>query len=479
MKNFNTLIIFSVISVIIGIVFIYFLDLFIATFTFSIFLIIFAAFYFGYTGQISLRKGFNWDLFETKVLNSIIGVIILSWIGTFSYNLAFPGNDEQLLNTQNDISEKLVKEGIKEENNQAILLSELEYQKQFLKQLPQEINTSLMSSIQDLAKEQNRIVQDLIDENKELKNKLLRLTVFAINEELQEKVFYLFYIFKYEEANALIKKYLKDNTDLPNSIRAKLYYQMSLAYIGSNNFTSAKNMIEKAISFDSSNVTILRQYADILKAYKIHMSRNIHNYDDNSTEAISNNYILSVTPEKSNIVYRGIKNPVSIHLMGVPDNQISVFGEGVTKSDSNGKYIVTPGNGKKMNITVKGKLNEGKVITKVKELRIKDIPNPVGLINGDIGFTSVLRNDLSDVNISVILPAFGIDMNFVIKGFNIVLPNNQNILIDGNKLDRNAIDKIKNLPSGTIIKIEEIDAALDTNSGYKLKNITKIAFEII
>ena len=56
----------------------------------------------------------------------------------------------------------------------------------------------------------------------------------------------------------------------------------------------------------------------------------------------------------------------------------------------------------------------------MKELRIKDIPNPVGLINGDIGFTSVLRNNLSDVNISVILPAFGIDMNFVIKGFAII-----------------------------------------------------------
>ena len=93
---------------------------------------------------------------------------------------------------------------------------------------------------------------------------------------------------------------------------------MALAYIGKNDLDSAKDKVEKAIEFDSTNVTILKEYGRILKAYNSYVHRSskdsINQPSDSRTE---NDFVI--VPEKLNVFYRGIQNPISIYLMGLKD----------------------------------------------------------------------------------------------------------------------------------------------------------------
>lgn len=85
-----------------------------------------------------------------------------------------------------------------------------------------------------------------------------------------------------------------------------------------------------------------------------------------------------------NVVYRGVANPITISIPGIPDNNVSASAVGL-KKQSGSKYTMNPGKGRTVSITASGKLPDGQMIKTSSEFRIKDIPRPSGSVRGESG----------------------------------------------------------------------------------------------
>jgi gliding motility-associated protein GldM len=93
-----------------------------------------------------------------------------------------------------------------------------------------------------------------------------------------------------------------------------------------------------------------------------------------------------VSPDKMNVFYVGVPNPVSVSAPGIPKESLSVTIDGGTISGSNGKYsidVATPGGVAKVNVsaTIGGKVqNIG-----TTDFRVKRIPDPKAKFAGKTG----------------------------------------------------------------------------------------------
>jgi len=89
-----------------------------------------------------------------------------------------------------------------------------------------------------------------------------------------------------------------------------------------------------------------------------------------------------ISADKMNVVYRGVDNPMTVSIPGIPDNKVNATGAGLTKA-SGSKYIMRPTTGRTVTITASGTLPDGQGISTKSEFRIKDIPRPTGTIRGE------------------------------------------------------------------------------------------------
>ncbi len=86
-----------------------------------------------------------------------------------------------------------------------------------------------------------------------------------------------------------------------------------------------------------------------------------------------------IAADKMNVVYRGVSNPMSISIPGIPNNKVTASAPGLKKRDGS-QYIMNPGTGRNVIITASGVLPDGQTVSSKYEFRIKDIPRPSGSI---------------------------------------------------------------------------------------------------
>jgi len=87
----------------------------------------------------------------------------------------------------------------------------------------------------------------------------------------------------------------------------------------------------------------------------------------------------TISPDKMNVFYIGVDNPVSISAAGVQTKDLQVSMEGGQLTGTNGHYVVRPANtpGKKAIIHVRGKVGDKTMDLGSAEYRIKRIPDPL------------------------------------------------------------------------------------------------------
>ena len=87
----------------------------------------------------------------------------------------------------------------------------------------------------------------------------------------------------------------------------------------------------------------------------------------------------TISPDKMNVFYIGVDNPVSISAAGVQTKDLQVSIDGGQLSGTNGHYVVKPNNtpGKKATIHVRGKVGDKVMDLGSAEYRIKRIPDPI------------------------------------------------------------------------------------------------------
>ncbi|NER11674.1 protein involved in gliding motility GldM [Muriicola jejuensis] len=197
----------------------------------------------------------------------------------------------------------------------------------------------------------------------------------------------------------------------------------------------------------------------------------------NSFSTISKPDAAVISADKMNVVYRGVANPMTISIPGIPDNKVSASAPGL-KRVTGSKYVMNPGTGREVTINASGVLPDGKKISTPATFRIKDIPRPAGSVRGESGSTQMPRQNLEISTIGALLEDFDFDLNLAVSGFKFKVPGQPTVLVNGNKLDARAKSALKRAGRGDAVQIFDIEAYITNNKSYKLKKVSPVVVEI-
>ena len=197
----------------------------------------------------------------------------------------------------------------------------------------------------------------------------------------------------------------------------------------------------------------------------------------NSFATISKPNAALIAADKMNVVYRGVANPMSISIPGIPNNKVNASAPGL-KSVSGSKYVMNPGKGRTVTITASGKLPDGQTVSSRSEFRIKDIPRPAGAIRGETGSTKMPRKNLEIATVGALLEDFDFDLNLKVSGFKFKVPGQPTVSVNGNKLDSRAKSALKRAKRGDAVQIFDVNAYITNNKSYKLKKVSPVVVEI-
>jgi hypothetical protein len=129
-----------------------------------------------------------------------------------------------------------------------------------------------------------------------------------------------------------------------------------------------------------------------------------------------------VSPDKMNVFYVGVPNPVSVSAPGIAKEDLVITMTGGTISGSNGKYTVTvntPGSTAKVNVAAKvsGKVqNIGS-----SDFRVKRIPDPKAKFAGKTGGSLSAVVIKAQGSIFAVLEGFDFDAKFNVTRFSLVI----------------------------------------------------------
>ncbi len=184
-----------------------------------------------------------------------------------------------------------------------------------------------------------------------------------------------------------------------------------------------------------------------------------------------------IAADKMNVVYRGVANPMSISIPGIPDNKVSASAPGLKKVSSS-KYVMNPGKGRTVKIVASGTLPDGQRISTPAEFRIKDIPRPSGSVSKQTGSAKMPKSNMEIATIGAMLEDFDFDLNLKVSGFKFKVPGQPTVSVKGNKLNGMAKSALKRAKRGDAVQIFDVEAYITNNKSYKLKKVSPVVVEI-
>ncbi|MBU2901123.1 gliding motility protein GldM [Maribacter dokdonensis] len=198
---------------------------------------------------------------------------------------------------------------------------------------------------------------------------------------------------------------------------------------------------------------------------------------NNSFATISKPNAALIAADKMNVVYRGVANPMSISIPGIPNNKVRASAPGL-KAVSGSKYVMTPGTGRNVTITASGTLPDGQSVSSKSEFRIKDIPRPEGSISKQTGSLKLPKRNVEIATIGAGLEDFDFDLNLAVSGFKFKVPGQPTVSVNGNKMNAKAKQALSRAKRGDVVQIFDIEAYITNNKSYKLKKVSPVVVEI-
>ena len=182
----------------------------------------------------------------------------------------------------------------------------------------------------------------------------------------------------------------------------------------------------------------------------------------------------TISADKMNVVYRGVANPMTISFAGVANNKVKASAVGMSGTD--GKYTLKPGAGKTVMINVTATLPDGKVVSDKKEFRIKGIPAPTGKIRGEVSAKGP-KSNLEVCTVSAVLEDFDFPVTANVTQFNIKVPGQPTVVVQGSRMNAQAISAIKKAARGDVVTVSEIKVKY-VGIDQPAKNVSPCTFEI-
>lgn len=183
-----------------------------------------------------------------------------------------------------------------------------------------------------------------------------------------------------------------------------------------------------------------------------------------------------ISADKMNVVYRGIENPISVSIPGVSSNDVNASAPGMRAAGAKGKYILVPTTGNEVKITATGKLPDGKTVSSTVPFRIKALPSPQGRIRGEASPKGP-KSSLEVSTVTAVMEDFDFPITVTVKQFNLKVPGQPTVVVQGNKMNGAALAAIKKAGRGDVVTISEIKAEFNGLS-VRPKATTPCSFEI-
>ena len=184
-----------------------------------------------------------------------------------------------------------------------------------------------------------------------------------------------------------------------------------------------------------------------------------------------------ISADKMNVVYRGVENPMTISIPGIPDNKIRATAPGLKRLRGS-KYIMNPGKGRELKITASGSLPDGAVVSTSTKFRIKDIPRPTGTVRGQMGTIKIPKSSLEISTIGAVLDDFDFDIKLQTVSFKFKVPGQATISVNGSKLNAKAKGALRRAKLGQSVQIFDIKVKNPNNPSYRFKKVSPVICEI-
>jgi gliding motility-associated protein GldM len=185
-----------------------------------------------------------------------------------------------------------------------------------------------------------------------------------------------------------------------------------------------------------------------------------------------------ISADKMNVVYRGVENPMTISIPGIPDNKVKASAPGLKKSRGS-KYNMIPGKGREIKISASGTLPDGKKVSTVTKFRIKDIPAPQGTVRKQSGSVTIPKSSLEISSIGAVLEDFDFDITLKTVSFKFKVPGQPTISINGNRLDSRAKSALRRAKAGQSVQVFDIKVVNPKNPSYKFKKISPVICQLV
>ena len=186
-----------------------------------------------------------------------------------------------------------------------------------------------------------------------------------------------------------------------------------------------------------------------------------------------------ISADKMNVVYRGVVNPMTISMPGVPDNQVNASAPGLSKKGGS-NYIMKPNAGSaEVTIVVTGTF-EGQKFSSSKKFRIKDIPKPEGAILRTTGAVKLAKQNILVGELSVAFNDFDFDLTTKVNSFRILVPGQPSVVVNGSRVSASpaAAAAVNRAKKGDVIQISEIRYSVSGYSGTP-KPAIPISIEVL
>ena len=187
-----------------------------------------------------------------------------------------------------------------------------------------------------------------------------------------------------------------------------------------------------------------------------------------------------VSPDKMNVFYIGVSNPVSVSAPGIPKEKLKVTMSGGSIKGSQGKYSVNVNSPGAAKVSVSAEIAPGKIQTiGSTEFRVKRIPDPIAKFAGKTGGVMSSVAIKSQGKVFAILENFDFDAKFDVTRFTLIIakPRADAVVlsVSGNSLSAPMRSALAGIGPGSRVIFDNIVAVGPDGSQRALNSIALTA----
>ena len=193
-------------------------------------------------------------------------------------------------------------------------------------------------------------------------------------------------------------------------------------------------------------------------------------------EVVNKPNSATVSADKMNVIYRGVRNPFTISIPGIDANNVNAMSTVAIKKgklDANSKFTNKPGdyeidlskmnnypqlnNKTTLDVIVVGTLPDGERVRSVIPFRMKNLPTPTGQIFGESGSFFMPKQELIESFVSASFNDFDFKLPLDVLSFRVNVPGKGIYESEADEFSAAAKAALNGSPKGTQITIFDIE----------------------